>query len=435
MNPLPRLVWATALASILASILYEFTGSTGVAYLGSYHLEVTELILALGVSAFLFSFPLTPRLAFSFIGLFAIVLAGLFGASIARGVASSPGVAVNAARITSVIACWLVIGVRLRARPYDLAPFMRIVTWAALVIALLVIVRSGLGSEFAYFGTYKTVFDIFDGGRPASSTGALLIGSGIVLFCAGFRLFRTAGLNAGLLVLLVIALFITKQATATVASLVGIAVALLFHPKVIRSVGLPVIPLALGIGPLGVIFLDKILSWLPQSLTGDTSRRVGNLEWRKEIWGQYLDGYRSETLLKQAIGIPAGTHEVIVLHPGNDSIFWEGSLHSAYYAMLQNAGAIGLLAYALFTLGVLSACALRSFTSGRTGETNPAIGAAFICLLLTFSYSYELRAENALMLVIGMVLAQSRTFPALAQSTPPATLPKQFPQTPTEVRI
>jgi hypothetical protein len=405
---LPKLVWATALFSIFASMLYELTGSTGIAFLGSYHLEVAEPILTVGVAAFLISFPLSPRLSFSLIGGLASVLAAVYGVAIARGLATNPSTAINAARVTSVLAIWLMIGIRLRARDYDITPIMRLITIASLFVSVLIFFRSALGSEFAYFGVYGAATDIFDGGRPASSTGALLIGMSLIFWISGVRVARSQIANVFMPAVLILALLLTKQATATVASLVGISIAVLFHPKVVRSVGMPVIPLAVGVAPVGIIFLDSLLSALPGGVTGDTARRSGNLVWRQEIWAQYIDGFKDNSLLNQAIGLPAGMHETIVLHPGNESIYWEGSLHSAYFGTMQNAGVIGLAAFVALLAGVLFACALRAVSGGGIGTRNPAIGAAIIGLLSTFSYSYELRAENALMLVLGMVLARNR---------------------------
>jgi O-antigen ligase len=86
---------------------------------------------------------------------------------------------------------------------------------------------------------------------------------------------------------------------------------------------------------------------------------------------------------------------------------WEGSLHSHYLGTLQNAGLVGIIAYVLLLTAVLLQSSLLSITSPNASpQRNAAIGAAFAALLLTFSYGYELRSENGLMLVLGMILAR-----------------------------
>ncbi|OSI89673.1 hypothetical protein BSZ25_20730 [Bradyrhizobium canariense] len=403
-----RLVSLVFWAVLLLGFYREVVGTQTLAMVGSFNLTIVEpalFLCGLALARAVISPPkfyLGTTLTLSFGALIAI--------GVLRGVSDSPYDAITSLRTTGEIAVILIWGAFVS--PSDLwhPRIQKIIVVVGMMLAGLVVLRQIMGPTFLISSGISDV-EVNDGGRALSAQGTAMLGSAaIVVFAHSFRArspiaSREACLAMALVML--VALGLTKQATATLGSVVAFATLFAFAPGRHQLLRSAFVVVGAWAAVLLYIFLPDIVSvtdlnaLLPDGMAFDVAHRSATFDARTKIWNGLLADMESWSFVSQVIGLPAGTKPKIWIDLWGGA-YWKLSIHSMYYGVLPYAGFLGLAIYVLIVLVAALTCARRAYREGDEAFPGAPIGFAFIVLLITLGVSYELRNENALLIVMAV---------------------------------
>ena len=390
---LPRSAQFAVWTVFLGALFRELANSTVLIELGGFNIQVFELgILATLIAIAFLAQRFKPSLRLP--GLLALGLAGLLFLHILRGFALGPTNGIEALRASGPVAAILVLGIYLAAAKCSFGKIRSAIEIIASLAALLALGRL-LGGV--------PIYEDFASGRPATSGGAMLIGAGLIFAVVNWRptaapglLWRTAKVG-----FLGLALLVSQQATAIVATLIAIVVLLALYWTRSRRWSIASLAGLLCIILPTFLLRDWIISLLPEWIIGSRYERNSNLEWRQEIWQQVLNDFERWSVIDKLAGLPGGVVPTVQL---NNFTFWEHSLHSQYIGTLSAAGALGLFLYIALLLVIIFLCIRALLTSGPPMQTEISLAIAFCTQLAVFGYSYELRPEHGLILMIALVV-------------------------------
>ncbi|MCJ9729715.1 hypothetical protein [Bradyrhizobium sp. PRIMUS42] len=393
---------------LLLGFYREVVGTQTLAMVGSFNLTIVEPALFLCGLALARAVISPPKF---YLGTF---LTTSFGALIAigvlRGLTVSPYDAITSLRTTGEIAIILVWGAFVL--PSDLwhPRIQKIIVVVGMMLAGLVLLRQVMGPTFLISSGISDA-EVNDGGRALSAQGTAMLGSAaIVVFAHSFRARSPiAGREACLAMALfmLVALALTKQATATLGSVVAFATLFAFAPGRHQFLRSAFVVVGTCAGVLFYTFLPDIMSvtdlngFLPDGMAFDVAHRSATFDARTRIWTGLLTDMESWSPVSQAIGLPAGTKPKIWIDLWGGT-YWKLSIHSMYYGVLPYAGILGLVIYVLIVIVAAVTCARRAYWEGNEAFPGAPIGFAFVVLLATLGVSYELRNENALLIVMAV---------------------------------
>lgn len=392
--PLPFSVLLAVWIMLLGALFRELTGSPNVVTTAAVSIQVFEIAILAEIAAIFLLFQRhLPRPGVA--GVLALGWALLLTIHVLRGYFVGFPELTKAIRSVGPIAAMLVLGTFLGAKNYSFAKIRSAIEVVALLAGALALLRM-LGGV--------AIYEDFASGRPATSSGAMLIGAGLIFAVAGLRPMMATGLlwRSGVVGFLMLTLFITQQASAVLATSFGVitVLALQWTPsgrwRIASLAGLLSIFVPL------LLLRDWVLGLLPEWIIGSRWQRRVNLEWRQEIWEQVLRDFESWPLLNKLIGLPGGVSPTVQL---NNFIYWEHSLHSQYIGVLATTGAIGFFLFMALLIALVFFCVRSAVLNTRRGQMDGPLAAAFCTQLAVFSYSYELRPEHSLLLAIPLVLA------------------------------
>jgi hypothetical protein len=419
-----RLVIATVWLSLLAALFKEVVGTDTVAYLGSYNLTVVEPVILLQAATLL---QLARRrvlranlVTWLLLGIAAIILMNL-----GRGVAHDLPSGLRSFRIQGAFALYLLIAALVPRDDAMLRQLRDALILTALLFCGLVALRLTFGPQLFLRTVAGDAVTINDGGRPLTADGALMLGIGLILAASrAIEQVRDRFNRAATLAIpvLLVALVLSAQATAIIASLAGLAVVTALHPSATRGgrvLLVTALVLAAGIGVLAIhgAFGRFAPDILPEYFQRNLLRRSATFEFRRLIWAGLVQDYARWSLFEQTFGLRNNDLPSIYI-PLRTGYYWRWSIHSMYYGALAVMGAAGLTLY-LALLGTIAVRGLRRAFGPRRSWTTfgGAIPLGLLTSICFFGYSYELRDEHAILILLALVA--SRPFPNPAP--PPTT--------------
>lgn len=407
------MVWIVA-----ACVTYsEITGGHHIVYIGSVNFTTIDVMFLASTACLLI---LAPKrlIKFNIISSIIILLIVITLFSFLRGFMISNFEAVFALRSIGIFPALLALALVLPEESLVYDHIRRAVTTTGLVITGLVALRLMFGVKLFMTDELLLEFDVNDGGRALSSSGALWLAFGAIFAAektvAPRHVVQGRLKPAIVLALLCVAMIASGQGTSNAAGLLAILVVLAVTPGPFRDMRM----LALGnlailifvlISAAGLLSYDALFDLLPAGMENWLLRRSANLEMRHMIWTALMADFDTWPWLSQNFGLPMGVHPTLLL-PIWGGYFWEASIHSMYYGYLTITGRVGVTLYVVL-LGLLT---WRNFKRLATTPVSPlwpgpSVGLGLTVLCTVFGYSYDLRYEQGLMLGLAVVAATKTT--------------------------
>lgn len=409
----PLLKWSVWLG--LISVLYsEVTGSSSITTIGSYNLTVADPLLIVAAFALVTNVSKFGLRA-NFQTFLVILFSAVFAFNFISGFLISQPAALLSLRGNGLFAIFLLIGA-IGDRAGGLSrTFEQALLPISMALCALVALRLIFGVDLFIYVTEISAIGVNDGDRPLSTFGATILG-----VTAVFRLSRMihdddrSPANLTFLILVIVAILLTGQGTATICSIVGLSIVLMMQPG--RQQGLRI---AITLGLLFILLIivmatpaidsGVLASMLPEDMAKNLMRRSGNHQTRLQAWRGILTSYGDADPVKQLIGWPAGTTPYVeIVNRKWGRVVWNVSAHSMYIGTLITHGAIGAATFVVLLLVRLGTL-MREYFIGGPRFAFAARLIALLIMVAVFSYSYDLRTEGGLMLAVTLIGASAFT--------------------------
>jgi hypothetical protein len=428
--PVGPIEWTVA-AALAAAVYFDVTGTSSLTSLGSFNLTATDAAIAVMLAAL-------GRLAFrrapqgGWLGILLLAFAAIIGLNVLRGVTINPSAALTGLRGTALYAGFLVLAAYVSYDPTRFRRVRTILLVVGLAFCALLAIRLAVGPT-TFMRIDADNIEPGDEGRGLTARAALIIGLAAVLQVS--RLFdlgrrrAVRALDIALLLLLLVGLLATRQATATIASAAGLVVVFALERGPRRVLRLLVLALlaasvlaALLVAP-EITTRNGLQDLLPEFLVGNISAREINLGFRQDVWNGFMLDFPRWSLFDQLFGLPSGQRPLVVLQRWG-GVYWNFGLHSQYFAAIANAGVIGLGIFVVTIVGSGAALAARSFRSAAPGFDPAPLGAALCAISLVYGYGYDLNNDHGIivLLVVLAIKARRATAPAGEQAGQPVAL-------------
>jgi hypothetical protein len=386
-------VWAVW-TLMLAGVANEVLGQTALIGFGFYTFHVVDPAVVLTFLAW--SFYQTERAPTGGLVVAPVLLVGLLLiVNFGRGITGNSASALLWARGTLEIGGLLLLGTVCSPTPAMRAVFRRALLTAGFLIAGLTFLRVIFGPQlFMTIGPVEEGIGINDGGRPLQATGAFILGMSATLLCS--EVIRK-GLNrgwpqAGMMLVLLFALFASGQGTATLATVAMLMIVTVFERggyrmargslAVMGLVAITIVLIASGFDMENI----KIGNW-------DLARRSGTYEGRLAIWSGLKKVWPTMPLSTQMFGMPGGEMPYLIVTNWKMPAVWTGSIHSMYYGAIPMMGYLGLVAY-VAVLVLLTVGSLRNVLRRHSPSLTPAYPLAFCVGTVILAFSYENRNQQ-----------------------------------------
>jgi hypothetical protein len=292
--------------------------------------------------------------------------------------------------------------------------FERAIYPISAALCVLVALRVVFGADLFIYTKEISAVGVNDGGRPLSTFGTMILG-----ITAVFTLSKmiadenppkwAATIFAGL----VVAILITGQGTATIASGTGLALVMLLQRGRFHGARIAVTLAALLIVALTLMVTSSITdssfygTILPEDLAKNLTRRQGNYQTRLQAWQGILTAYADADPVKKLIGWPAGTSPYVeIINQKWGRIVWNVSAHNMYIGTLISHGAVGAFLFISLLVSRLTSLIIEYLSKSPKFLHTPRLIAALVMVAI-FSYSYDLRNEGGLILAVTLIGAQA----------------------------
>lgn len=408
-----RLLVYTVWASLLTALFKEVVGSDTIVFIGAYNLTIVEPVLVLQAATLLQLArrrPLNTDIA----NVLLLGIAAIIFINLARGMVHDLPSGLRSFRVQGAFALYLLMAAFVPRDETLLRQLRDALIIVAIALCVLVAMRVLLGPQLFLRGRAEPLASINDGGRPLTADGALLVGAGLILAISrAIESVRDRFQRIAVLAIpvLLVALVLTAQATAIIASLAGSAIVTALHPSANRGGRiLAVVVMALA----GFIFWLTVngafgrftLGPVPDYLQHNFLRRSSTFAFRRLIWDGLLRDYAHWSLFDQLFGLRNNALPTIVI-PRGEGFRWGVSIHSMYFGALVFMGAIGLALYAAL-LGIIALRGLRCALGQRANRVSfgGAVPLALLAAFGLFGYSYELRDEHTILILIALVASR-----------------------------
>ena len=385
-------IWTIRLL-ILAGVVREVLGQTFLVSFGFYTLHIIDPVVVLAGFATLLNIG-RRRPPFDLLTVTTLVMAVLIISAAVRGLAVDPAGTLLNFRSNGANATVMLMAVTMRPSRAILVATERALVVSAVALIVLMLLR--LATTPLLFMTYViSAADVNDGGRALSVFGVFMMGltAGILLS----DLLRSGRLpltwRTALVGILPIMIVLSGQGTATLGSIMIVALVLLLERGPLRSV-------RLAAGSLAIILGVSLAAINMANLSDDPtlSHRMANLETRQLVWAALSEVWPTLPLGTQLFGYPGGATPPLLVYLNGALRYWGNSIHSMYYGALPMMGYVGLGAYLLQLASMLGRMVVQKL--GRSRDLMPAYPIACVVGVLILSYTYEIRNENLLALVI-----------------------------------
>ena len=408
-----RLLVCTVWASLLTTLFKDIVGSDTIVFIGSYNLTIVEPVLLMQ-AATLFQLARRRALRADITTWLLLGIAAIIFINLGRGIAHDLPSGLRSFRIQGAFALYLLIAAFAPRDETLLRQLRDALIVTALLLAVLVALRLVLGPQLFIRHLVGQVATLNDGGRPVTADGALIIGAGLILAIS--RAIenvrdRFNRLAVFAIPVLLVALVLTAQATAIIASLAGAAIVAALHPSASRGSRILLVGTLTLAGGIALLALNGAFGRLPLGAVPDyfqhnLLRRASTFEFRRLIWAGLLRDYAHWSTFDQLFGLRNNDVPAILI-PRGEGYRWDASIHSMYYGALVFMGAVGLALYAAL-LGTVALRGCRRILGPRWSWTSFG-GAIPLGLLVAFSlfgYSYELRDEHAVLILIALIASR-----------------------------
>ena len=408
-----RMVVYTVWMSLLMAVFKEVVGNDTIAFIGSYNLTVVEPVVVMQVATLVLlarKRALRPEITTWFLlGIAAIVFINL-----GRGIADDMPSGIRSFRIQGAFALYFLMAAFVPRDEAMLRQIRDALIVFGLVLCVLVALRVVLGPQLFLREVAEDVALINDGGRPVSADGALMIGAAIIMAVSRAienvrdRFTRLAVLA---IPVLFVALIFTAQATATISSLAGLVIVAALHPSSNRSSRMLLVAVFVLAGVLFYLALTGVfgrfsLDFLPKYFQYNLLRRSSTIEVRQMIWSGLMHDYQRWSLIEQLIGLRNNDLPFIFV-PLREGYYWWASIHSMYYGSFAFMGVVGLVLYLLMVSLIGLRGLRRAFGPRWTWNSfGGAIPLALLAAFSLFGYSYELRDEHTVLILVALVASR-----------------------------
>jgi hypothetical protein len=394
-------IWIT----LLDAFWWEIRVSPSIAMLGSYNLSVQDpsfaaLLIALSISM------VGLRLPRSLLVLPVLGLLLIFALNMVQGLFIDPTSAMTWLRVEGALAPFLLLGFTVPYSDRLARAINRAILIVAALTAALLIARLTLDAS---------LFMVDDGlaineGRPIAVHGASIIAMAAGILMANFlkpggRWLSLAGSMAAFAMVV-----LSGQGTVLICT--GVIIGITFG----LSRGRFAVPRLMVLGTV-MVFAIAILVIGPERFLFNAgndwaTQRLGNVSTRQAVWSALLTDYKTREFSEQLVGIPAGPNRTVYVQRNFGLQEWAISMHSMYIGTLSRFGAIGLAFYLAAVLLAL----FRLFLMGREADAGSVhtrgLSIAFLVASLILGYSYELRGEELLLVIIPLLYLGRRPLAA-----------------------
>lgn len=386
--------------SLGALLFREITASDSLVNLGPYNVTTAEPILVLLGLGLGFAL-IANRFRINAIVVAGVLLLAATVIAIVRGMLVDPLPALFTARQLVSIPLFLLFGAVVAPIDELHRRIAHAVKICGTVLAIMTVSR--LTTGFPYGGALE-----FDG-RALLNYGALMISFAAMLMISD----RIRGIGARaqlpLAAFLLVACVLTGQGTVILATMAGLPIIVLAERGRLRAARwLAAFPLIIVL--VGLLIVQPILSQMiadDQLLSSYFEDRASTNATRQAVWDAFLTQYSSRDSLDQAFGLPMGKTETLVLNLWHGT-YWNRTLHSMYFETLSNFGYIGLTLYIIGLVLILTFLLLNFRAATRRAEPQKisvVSALALTVMLVIFGYSYDLRGESSLLLMIVAAVA------------------------------
>ncbi len=385
-------IWIT----LLDAFWWEIRVSPSIVMLGSYNLSVQDpsfaaLVIALSVSL------IGLRLPHSLLVLPVLGLLLIFALNMIQGLFIDPASAIVWLRSEGALAPFLLLGFTL---PYS-DRLARGINRAILIVAALI-----AGLLVARLALDPSLFMVDDGlavneGRPIAVHGASIIAMAAGILMNNFlnapgRWLSLAGSLAAFAMIVV-----SGQGTVLICA--GVIIGITFGlsrgrfamPRLMILATVVFVATAILAVGSDRFLLDTGSDW--------ATHRLGNVGTRQAVWSALLTDYKAREFSEQLVGIPAGPNRTVYVQRNFGLQEWAISMHSMYIGTLSRFGAIGLAFYLITVLLALLKLVLMNRKADAGTVHKRGLLIAFLIASLMLGYSYELRGEELLLVLIPLL--------------------------------
>jgi O-antigen ligase len=281
------------------------------------------------------------------------------------------------------------------------------------LLAILAILRHGLGNGLFRSGV-SYAEEIAD--RPLEAPGALVLGQAAAV-AIGVGLFGWQDQKGSLVHVIIGSLFFiillsTGQRSASLAGLTAIAVTLIFsrsRSNILITIGIGIAVMAFVIIVTQVVAImgyDNFLHLMPESIQ-EVFGSESTLDWRFDYWDAIFAQRENWTAIAKLFGIAFGTNAGFFVEQYKTIISY--SPHNNYIYILIQYGIFGtVLFYSIVMAGFIRMMMLRRRSNvDAFAKIFPAIIIGLLASQLVYSFGYDIRHEQGVML--GLALAPWRS--------------------------
>lgn len=401
-------MFVLAVTSLLIGVLVtEFLGTTILFQIGSYDVNTIDPVFLLVCFAAARSLKAsTPRV--DALALLALGIGALIIVSFVRGSLESAFDAFVWLRTSAMLLPLFLLVFKAQSSTWIARSTQRLFVMASAVLTALVVARFIFGVDLFMIAHDTPVDLINDDGRPLSVNGAmtLVVASAMLLSDAFRRGADGASVRklwmAGIFL---IALVATRQGTATICGVTSVALLLFFERGQLSGIRRFIYT---SCAVLAGTILAVMALYMPQSIMGNLDRREGNVVFRHFIWDGFVDSFHGWPLLDKVIGPPAGQKLIFYMDSMHGVREWELSLHSMYLGMIAKLGYVGLALYCLL-LAIIGYRLSKQFRGAvKPGDFSPTLGICLLVSALLLGYTYEVRNDEVLLIVLPLLLARRK---------------------------
>jgi hypothetical protein len=396
-------------ANLLSSLYTEIRGDGFVAFIGSYNLWSTDIVVVASLPMLLMALqnPSVGGYARWFaLGWLAIVTLWLLRAI----PISSHMTALSFRRYAALCVGLLAFGLR----PVSQATFKKIRSAfisIGLCVAALVVLRLIFGATLFVPANSGGLWAYAVDGRPVQALAALILGEALIFSMSRHSTVsksRFMGFDSNRAVTIVLAatLIVSGQRTAMAATAIGVAVLVIANSKV--RLGGFVILIAIFGGLATLVALaafngGQLLLILPQILAG--GHAVADFSFRTQIWNSIVQNFSTWSLPEQLFG-KADTWTLFWYLVRDDAIHTDArSAHNELLGALLFTGIMGvaMLVCMMISTIVEAVRAIQQRNPLNVSGVPPALVLALIAIVVVYSVSYEWLYEQGI--ILGLCIA------------------------------
>jgi hypothetical protein len=400
---------------LISTLIYEVTGLYSFATFGPYQYNAFDLPIAGSFVFFVYGL-IARRKSFAPAILIVLGISTLLLVNFLRGILVSPGDSFNWLRSAAFLILGPLCVICARANSGLERRVIQVFTACALLLSALIFLRLAFGV------TLFSSADLLDlaaknEGRPISVNGTITMNIAVVLLLAQAmrERWRIGLVRLAVLLVIVAAALLTRQGTATICLIAGVTALFAFEKGISLPFRATVIVTASALG----LFLSIVPpeAYLSADMQENMASRLNNRDTRKDVWEGFQRNFDEQDSLTQAIGFAANEHEGYLVNTARFAKMWKIEAHSMYYGMLGRGGYAGLALYLATLLALLASFLVAITRKYELTFFTPAVGLSLLIQLAILGYSYEVRNDELLLLLLCLLTAKANLQdPATASS-------------------